>query len=384
MMGVTIGGGNMDTANIFIKPVASSVSEVIGGWLRVNFDNQIHQFWGSGYVIFDKKSGFPHAKFPNQESYFLGNSTNYASSAWHTTTHAQEISSDLMRSSYLSTKILYMSDHTYNYIQKSNGLYSIKVGQNTSGYKGAIFIPVNRMNGKELQVHVTSSSSNPIHIGVTGVDDEGHTLTPEANPGDMVYWYASYDNSEGVKKFNITNVPYFDYVLIWSEASAITVDNITVKKKFRTTSIYSYLYPNANVYSAGTVSVNNGNRNPVTKANNGDAVVFCVRNGSGDEYGGNWLVTICIALSSEAALLTAPNISAGTTPYTINGITYYVGGQGTNASWGGATTISSPIGVPIFDDWFMWRPNYSMSEATLIEILQRLQIYPYNSGGTGN
>lgn len=141
--------------------------------------------------------------------------------------------------------------------------------------------------------------------------------------------------------------------------------------------IYSLIYPNANVYSAGAVSVNNGNRSPVTKTGNGDSVVFCVRNGSGSEYGGNWMDTVCIALTPEAALLTAPNIGSGTVPYTIEGVTYYVSGQGSNASWGGATTISSPIGVPIFDDWFMWQPNYNMEQSVLIEILQRLKIYPY-------
>lgn len=142
--------------------------------------------------------------------------------------------------------------------------------------------------------------------------------------------------------------------------------------------IYSALYPGGNVYYAQTISTNNGNRTPVTKVNNGDAVAFCVRNGQGSSSGGNWMTTVCIALTPEAALLTAPNIGAGTGAYTINGITYYIGAQGTNASWGGASTISSPIGIPIFDDWFMFAPNQPMSEATLIEILERLQICPYN------
>jgi hypothetical protein len=138
--------------------------------------------------------------------------------------------------------------------------------------------------------------------------------------------------------------------------------------------IYSAIYPNADVYDAGTVSVNNGNRSPVTKVNSGDSVVFCVRNGQGTAYGGNWMVTICIALTPEAARLTAPNTGDGISTYTYNNTTYYLGGQSSNATWGGATEISSPIGVPIFDDWYVWPVNGSVSQAQFEEIMQRLDI----------
>ena len=136
--------------------------------------------------------------------------------------------------------------------------------------------------------------------------------------------------------------------------------------------IRSLLYPNANVYDAGTVSTNNGNRSPVSKNADGDAVVFCIRNGYGTGYGGNWMVTVCVALTPEAALIVAPNIQAGTVSYTVNGITYYLGMQGSNANWGGATTISSDC--PIFDDWQITTPNNYPSQAQFEEILQRLGI----------
>ena len=140
--------------------------------------------------------------------------------------------------------------------------------------------------------------------------------------------------------------------------------------------IYSTEYAKANVsVPSGTkvITVNNGKRSPVSKGK-GDAVCFAVKNAEGGSWGGNWMGTVSIALSAEAALLTAPNIGGGTGHYTIDGITYYVGYQSSNASWGGATDISSPIGVPIFQDWFMHEVNGAFTQAKIEEIIDVLGI----------
>lgn len=140
--------------------------------------------------------------------------------------------------------------------------------------------------------------------------------------------------------------------------------------------IYSTEYAKANVsVPSGTkvITVNNGNRSPVSKGK-GDAVCFAVKNAEGGSWGGNWMGTVSIALSAEAALLTAPNIGGRTGHYTIDGITYYVGYQSSNARWGGATDISSPIGVPIFQDWYMHEVNGAFTQAKIEEIIDVLGI----------
>lgn len=138
--------------------------------------------------------------------------------------------------------------------------------------------------------------------------------------------------------------------------------------------IFSNLYPTANVSRAGIITQNNGSRSPVTKSNDGDSVCFAVRNGQGSDYGGNWIVTMCIALSRDAALLVQPGTGAGVGSYTINGVTYYYGFQSSNPSWGGATQVSSPIDIPIFDDWFICAPNAGITQAKFEEIIERLGI----------
>ena len=139
--------------------------------------------------------------------------------------------------------------------------------------------------------------------------------------------------------------------------------------------IRSILYSNANVSDAGVMSIMNGNRSPVEKVNNGDAVVFCVRNGQGTGYGGNWMVTVAIALSDEAAELTAPNTGNNDkVNYTINGVTYYAYWKGSNSRYGWATEISSPIGLPIFDDWNVVSANFVMSIEQMKDIIQTLDI----------
>lgn len=141
-------------------------------------------------------------------------------------------------------------------------------------------------------------------------------------------------------------------------------------------SIYSYLYPHANVYDACTLATNNGTRTPVTKEDIGDAVCFGVKNGAGDMYFGGWLFVISIALQSDPAKVYAPNMGAGSGRVTVNGIDYYVGFQATNAQYGGgATDMVSPIDIPMFSDIFVCNPNggYITSEK-LEEFIELLDI----------
>ena len=136
--------------------------------------------------------------------------------------------------------------------------------------------------------------------------------------------------------------------------------------------IFSTLYPNANVSNVGIVSTNNGIRSPVVKENYGSSVIFIVRNSAQIEN--NWLATINFSLTPESALITAPNTGQGVSEYTINGVTYYIGYQSTNAINGGGTVISSPIGIPIFNNWFMHDPDIPFTEEKVIEIIQTLDI----------
>lgn len=154
--------------------------------------------------------------------------------------------------------------------------------------------------------------------------------------------------------------------------------------------IGSTLYPNANVSTAGTVSTNNGNRTPVTKVNDGDAVVFIVKNAEGTDYGGNWLATVSIALTSGAALISAPGTRSESRSYTVNGTTYYFSYQSTNNNWGtgavgsGATEIYNPLGLPVFNDWFMHSVNANFTQAKVEEIIQTLGIVPdYTPSSSG-
>lgn len=138
--------------------------------------------------------------------------------------------------------------------------------------------------------------------------------------------------------------------------------------------IFSNLYPDANVTEAGTISKNNGSRTPVTKPNDGDGVCFISKNGLGTGWGGNWIVTCCIALSRDAALLTAPNTGNNVTSHVINGVTYWIGLQGTNGSWGGGTQVENPLGLPIYDDLYICPVNASPTTARVTELIELLGI----------
>ena len=154
----------------------------------------------------------------------------------------------------------------------------------------------------------------------------------------------------------------------------------------RSKQIWSVEYPNANIYSAGTVSTNNGERSPVTKVNSGDAVIFLVKNGLVDySYGGNWFVTCCIALTASASALSDPTGVGGGPPvaYTINGITYYVSYNATNANWGHATTINNPLGLPVLENYYIAAVNNSPTASTIAELIDMFDIYPRGNDNTG-
>lgn len=142
----------------------------------------------------------------------------------------------------------------------------------------------------------------------------------------------------------------------------------------KTKDIWSTIYPNAEVSTACTVETNNGQRSPVEKVNSGDAIVFIATNSLGSSYGGNWFSTVCIASTREAAILKAPTQGQGATEYTIGGEKYYLSYQSTNATWGGGTTFQNPLGLPVFENFFLCNPNGVPSQAKVEEIIDMLGI----------
>ena len=133
--------------------------------------------------------------------------------------------------------------------------------------------------------------------------------------------------------------------------------------------IYSTEYSKANVSGAKVISTNNGTRKPVTKGP-GDAVCFISKNGAGSSSGGNWFVTVSIALTAEAAEILAPGGGRNTTMHRYIGTDYYISVQLTNSMWGFATEVSSPIGVPILEDFFVVNPNQSPTDEKVAEIIE--------------
>lgn len=160
--------------------------------------------------------------------------------------------------------------------------------------------------------------------------------------------------------------------------------NLGNKRFWGRKKIYSTIYPNANRYTAGDIAKNNGTRTPVKKVYNGDAVAFLATNCAGSNYGGNWIGTFTIALTHDAAHITAPNSGGtNTTSHTINGITYWISLQITNGSWGGGTVLDNPLGLPVLENYFIVNVNSSPTDAKVEELIRLLKIYPYNSGGLG-
>ena len=141
-----------------------------------------------------------------------------------------------------------------------------------------------------------------------------------------------------------------------------------------TKDVWSTIYPNAEVSTACTVETNNGNRTPVTKVNDGDAIVFIATNSRGSGEGGNWFSAVCVAKTREAALLSAPTTGTGATKYTINGTDYYVSYQSTNAIWGGGTQFDNPLGLPVFQNFYLCAPNGTPTSEKVMEIIDMLGI----------
>lgn len=141
--------------------------------------------------------------------------------------------------------------------------------------------------------------------------------------------------------------------------------------------IYSREYANANIYDLLTICTNNGQRSPVFRESTGDAVAFISMNGLGTGWGGNWIATVCIALSQEEALLREQSGTGGVNchAYTIDGVTYWVALQASNRSWGGATQITSnPGGIPVFDDLYICNVNASPSIQRVRELIEMFDI----------
>lgn len=200
---------------------------------------------------------------------------------------------------------------------------------------------------------VSNSSMTVLEVGVTS---NGHPV-------------ADWTTLE----VDISGYNHIDYIYLASAGSELgcaKIEIVTTQSK----RIYSKYFVNAYVYSSGTVSKNNGSRTPVTKPNDGDGVCFISKNGLGTGWGGNWIVTCCIALSRDAALLTAPNIGNNVTSHVINGVTYWIGLQATNGSWGGGTQVENPLGLPIYDDLYICPVNASPSTARVAELIELLGI----------
>lgn len=206
-------------------------------------------------------------------------------------------------------------------------------------------------NGK---IHVIGAAGGNQHMHYTF---DGDTWERIASYPKNIYWCPAVVYKNKIHMLGGTNADDYRRHYSWEEDVP---------------DIYSTEYAKANVsVPSGTkvITVNNGNRSPVSKGK-GDAVCFAVKNAEGGSWGGNWMGTVSIALSAEAALLTAPNIGGRTGHYTIDGITYYVGYQSSNARWGGATEVSSPINVPILEDFFICNPNQSPTDEKVAEIIE--------------
>lgn len=206
-------------------------------------------------------------------------------------------------------------------------------------------------NGK---IHVIGAASGNQHMHYTF---DGETWERIASYPKNIYWCPAVVYKNKIHMLGGTNADDYRRHYSWEEDIP---------------EIYSVEYSKANVsVSSGskTITVNNGSRSPVIKGK-GDAVCFAVKNGMGPGYGGNWIITVSIGLSRETAEISAPGTGRNTTAHTINGTTYYISLEGTNASWGGGTEVSSPIKVPILEDFFIVNPNASPTDAKVAEIIE--------------
>lgn len=203
-------------------------------------------------------------------------------------------------------------------------------------------------NGK---IHVIGAASGNQHMHYTF---DGETWERIASYPKNIYWCPAVVYKNKIHMLGGTNADDYRRHYSWEEDFP---------------DIYSTEYSKANVSGAKIISTNNGTRKPVTKGP-GDAVCFISKNGAGPSAGGNWFVTVSIALTAEAAEILAPGGGRNTTMHRYIGTDYYISVQLTNSMWGFATEVSSPIGVPILEDFFVVNPNQSPTDEKVAEIIE--------------
>lgn len=203
-------------------------------------------------------------------------------------------------------------------------------------------------NGK---IHVIGAANGNQHMHYTF---DGDTWERIASYPKNIYWCPAVVYKNKIHMLGGTNADDYRRHYSWEEDFP---------------DIYSTEYSKANVSGAKVISTNDGTRSPVTKGP-GDAVCFIVKNGGGTNYGGNWFVTVSIALTAKAANLTSPGTGTNTTQHRYLGTDYFISVQMTNASWGGATEVSSPIKAPILENFFIVNPNQSPTDEKVAEIIE--------------
>ncbi len=94
-------------------------------------------------------------------------------------------------------------------------------------------------------------------------------------------------------------------------------------------------------YDAGTVlaTAENSSRPRYSKTNRGFAICQIVENANDGQYGGDWCYALLISTDRAAAAVTGYQPGIYTLQYL--GLTWYIGGAGQNADWGGATTLNT-------------------------------------------
>ena len=280
-----------------------------------------------------------------------------------------------LTSYYLTNKCLKLgrSNNNDEWAEETNdGKTYIRKTKNHRNWSGML-IPVFEIDQpKTLLIYAKSTWTYGVFTGDKigiGVVSDGLMTVLET----QVTMTGSYIADWTTLEVDISSYNHIDYIYLASAGSELGCSKIQIVTT-QSKRIYSKFFVNAYVYSSGTVSKNNGSRTPVTKPNAGDSVCFISMNGLGTGYGGNWIVTCCIALSRDAALLTAPNIGNNVTSHVINGVTYWIGLQATNASWGGGTQIENPLGLPVYQDLYICNVNASPTTARVAELIQILGI----------
>ncbi len=138
------------------------------------------------------------------------------------------------------------------------------------------------------------------------------------------------------------------------------------------------------VSNAGTVlSTNNGERNPVTKKNDGAAACLLSINSSdpADDYGGNWLRTNLIGPTRSSVEGSVPNSPWDYQEFNIDGNLVCVGGCATNENWGGASIMSNPQDFPMVTGVPLFVVNRGSTEAHVRKMMEILSYLPGDGSG---